>query len=1101
MFYKIILIKPKLNCMRKIVLLLSFVLLAGLGSAYAQRTITGIVTAKADGSVLPGVTVQVKGATGLGTMTGSDGKYSVNVPEEYNTLVFSFVGMETVEQAISGTVVNVALETADIAVDEVVVTALGVTREKKSLGYATQKISGDQVSDVKTDNFVNTMSGKVAGVQIKANSNFGGSTNVIIRGTSSLTGNNQALFVVDGVPMDNRNLNGGSQKQGGSGYDYGSPISDLNADDIASINVLKGAAATALYGSRAANGVIEITTKKGKKEVGNPLGVTVNSSYGIGVVDKSTFPTYQTEYGAGYGPYYSGGDHPGLYNYADINGDGTNDLFVPTTEDASFGEKFDPSLMVYQWDAFVPESSNYGKATPWVVAKNGPITFFNTAKTYKNSVAIDGANDKASFRLAYTNLDQSGIFPNSELKRNNVSFNSSYKPVDNLTVSASANYINSSTVGRNSTGYSNNILSSFRQWWEVNVDVQELKDLYFKTKRNVTWNMNDPVGGDFSPIYWDNYYWDRYENYQSDARDRILGNLSLNYKVNEHLSLTGRASVDYYSTLQEERLAVGSIARRFGIGRPDVGSGYTRYNYNFRENNYDLMANYNQTFGDISLTALFGGNIRRDYTHSIFASTNGGLVVPDLYAVENSVSNVLAPTEGQSTIAVNGMYGRLSIGYKDFFYLESTLRRDRSSTLPKDNSVYLYPSIAANLIFSNLVNVNWFQFGKVRFNYAEVGNDAPFASVTDVYYKPSPFGNSTLFSVSSTKNNPELKPERTKSLETGLEMMFFNKRFGFDVSYYKTNTIQQILPVSVSRASGYSFKYVNSGEIQNSGIELALNATPLKMGAFRWDVSLNWSKNDNLVVDLYKSKDGQEVTNVVLGSYQGGITINATKGQPYGTIEGTDFVYKNGKKLVKSNGFYQKTTTSDNVIGDINPDWNGGLMNSFSYKGFNFSFLLDMQYGGSIFSLDQWYGQGTGLYPESVGNNDLGKPVRNSLADGGGFILDGVKDDGTANDIRVPGDRYYAYGWARYPNAAYIYDASYLKLREINLSYNLPSKLTGKFLRGVTVGVTGSNVAILWKNLPYADPEAGLSSGNLQGFQSGVMPSTRNFSVNLKLKF
>ena len=293
--------------MRKIVFLLSFVLLAGLGSAYAQRTITGTVTAKADGSVLPGVTVQVKGATGIGTMTGSDGKYSINVPEEYNTLVFSFVGMKTVEQQITGTVVNVALETADIAVDEVVVTALGVTREKKSLGYATQQIGGEQVSEVKTDNFVNTMSGKVAGVQIKQNGNFGGSTNIIIRGTTSLTGNNQALFVVDGVPMDNSNTNGSAQRQGGSGYDYGSPVSDLNADDIESINVLKGAAATALYGARAANGVIIITTKKGKKQEGNPIGVTVNSSYGIGIVDKSTFPEYQTEYGAGYGPYYNYG--------------------------------------------------------------------------------------------------------------------------------------------------------------------------------------------------------------------------------------------------------------------------------------------------------------------------------------------------------------------------------------------------------------------------------------------------------------------------------------------------------------------------------------------------------------------------------------------------------------------------------------------------------------------------------------------------------------------------------------------------------------------------------------------------------------------------
>lgn len=1083
--------------MKKVLMLFAFFSLLSM-QIIAQRTVTGTVTSAEDGLGIPGVSVAVKG-TSLGTVTDINGKYSLNVPTEAKTLVFSFMGYKTQEKEITGNVVDAVMETSDIALDDVVVTALGITREKKSLGYATQQISGELVADVKSDNFVNTMNGKIAGVQVKVNSNFGGSTNIIIRGSSSLTGNNQPLFVVDGVPMDNSNTNGGAQQQGGSGYDYGSPISDINADDIESINVLKGAAATALYGSRAANGVVIITTKQGTKR--NGIGVTINSSFGIGTIDKSTFPEYQTEYGAGYGPYYSGGDYPGLYNYADIDGDGTLDLFVPTTEDASFGQKFDPNLMVFQWDAFVPESPNYMKATPWVAAENGPETFFDNAYTYKNSIALDGATDKSTYRLAYTNLTQTGIFPNSELKRNNVSFNSSFSPTEKLTVSASANYIHTATSGRNSTGYSNNILSSFRQWWQVNVDVQELKDMYFKTGRNVTWNMNDPVGGDYTPIYWDNFYWDRYENVQSDGRDRLLGNFAVDYAFNDNLSAVFRASVDYYSTIQEERLAVGSIARRFGIGRPDIGSGYSRYNRSFMENNYDLMINYSQNFGDLSVTGLLGGNIRRDYINSVYSSTNGGLVVPDLYSLSNSFNNPLASLESDQTIAVNGIYARASLGYKDFLYFEGTIRRDRSSTLPEGNDVFYYPSVSLGFIFSEFVSANWLQFGKVRLNYAEVGNDAPFASVTDVYSKPSPFGSTTLFSVPSTKNNTELKPERTKSLEAGLEMSFFNKRLGFDFAYYKNNTVDQIIPVSVSRATGYSSKYLNSGEVENRGFELALNGNPVKSGDFRWDVTLNWSRNRNEVKSLFVNPEtGEEVTNLVLGSFQGGITINATVGQPYGTIQGTDYTYdENGNKVVGANGFYIKTTTSDNVIGDVNPDWNAGLYNSFSYKNFTFGFLLDMQYGGSVFSLDQWYGQGTGLYPESVGTNDLGNPVRNSLADGGGFILDGVKEDGSVNDIRVPGDRYYAYGWARYPNAAYVYDASYLKLRELSLSYKVP--MNNKYIQGLTLGIVGSNVWIIWKNLPYADPEAGLSSGNLQGFQSGVMPTVRNFSFNLKLNF
>ena len=1100
--------------MKKFIMLCVSLVILGLQIVNAQqKTITGKVTSSEDGSSLPGVSVSVKGTT-TGTITDVDGKYSLQVPADAQTLVFSFVGMQTKEMTIGTTsVIDVVLEPAVIGVDEVVVTALGISREKKSLGYSTQQIKGDQVADVKSENFVNSMSGKVAGVQVKVNSNFGGSTNVVIRGNSSLTGNNQALFVVDGVPMDNTATNDKRQQQGASGYDYGSPVSDINAEDIESINVLKGAAATALYGSRAANGVVIITTKKGNKDQ-KGIGVTLNSSYGFGNIDKKTFPEYQQEYGAGYGPYYGAGvqNYPGLQDYSgfdkkknpiplDINGDGVNDLLVPTTEDASFGQKFDPSLMVYQWNAFVPESDHYNSPTPWVAAKNGPETFFETAQTVKNNIAISGANDEGSFRLGYTNLYNTGIFPNSEQKRNSVNFTASLKPIEKLTVTASANYINSVTTGRNSTGYSNNILSSYRQWWQTNVDVQELKDMYFKTKRNVTWNMADPLGGITAPIYWDNFYWDRYENYQNDKRDRILGNFAVDYKIADYLSVLARVSVDNYATLQEERLAIGSIARRFGVGHPDVGSGYSRYNRNYTENNYDLMMNYNQKFGDLSVTGLLGANWRRNYLNTIFASTNGGLVVPKLYSLSNSKDAVLAPEERAEKRAINGVYMRASAGYKDLVYLEGTLRRDKSSTLPDGSNVYYYPSIAASFIFSNIVDANWFQFGKLRLNYAEVGNDAPFASVDDVYYKPAPFGSTPLFSLPSTKNNTNLLPERTKSFEAGLEMAFFNKRLSFDFAFYNNKSVDLILPVSVSRATGYSYKYMNTGEVRNRGFEIALKGTPYQTNDFRWDVTLNWSKNNSEVLSLFKNPDtGEEVKNMVLGSFQGGITINATVGQPYGTIQGTDYVYKDGKRVVGENGFYKVTGTTDNVLGDVNPDWLAGLYNTLSYKNLTFGFLLDMQMGGQVFSLDQWYGQGTGLYPESVGTNDLGNPVRNSKHDGGGFILDGVKEDGTVNDVRINGDRSSAYGWSKYPNATYIYDASYLKLREMTLSYKFNMDQT-KFIKGLTVGVVGSNIWIIWKKLPYADPEAGVSAGNLQGWQSGVMPTVRTFSFNLKLNF
>ncbi len=1094
--------------MRKITFLIAFFFLAGMQIVQAQtKVVSGKISSAEDGGAIPGATIVVKGTT-IGTTSGMDGTYKISFDgAKYNTLVFSFMGMASQEIEVgSKTTIDVNMAPSVTELEGAVITALGISREKKSLGYSTQEVSGDDINVVKNENFVNSISGKVSGVQVKANNNFGGSTNIIIRGTTSLTGDNQALFVIDGVPVNNTNTNSSAQRQGGSGYDFGSAVSDINPDDIESINVLKGAAATALYGSRAANGVIIITTKKGNKVAKGEeaIGITLSSSYTVGIIDKSTFPEYQTQYGGG----YAQSDK----SWGGLEKDANGNLYVRTYDDASYGDKFDENLLVYQWTSIVPESPNYGKKTPYVNAKNGPITFFNNANTFKNSVAVNGGTDKSAYRASYTNTYQTGIMPNSELKRNNLGFNASHTFAKGLDVSASVNYANTNTKGRNSSGYSNNILSSFRQWWQTNVDVKELEDLYNKTGRNVTWNpanINKDYAINPAPAYWDNYYWDRYENYTTDVRDRVIGNVQANWKLTDWVSIMGRASIDYYSTIQEERLAVGSTARRWGISRLEVGSGYTRYNYNFRESNYDVMANFNHNFTkDINVSGILGYNIRRTETNSIYASTNGGLVVPDLYSISNSINPVNAPREGSSQIGVDGIYGSVSFGYKNFLYVDATLRRDHSSTLPTDNSSYLYPSIATSFIFSNLINSDIIDFGKIRANYAEVGNSAPFASIYDVYSKPSPFGSTPLFSVPSTKNNINLKPERTKSMELGLEMMFLQKRIGFDFAWYKTNTIDQILPVSVSTSTGYSYKFVNSGEIQNSGIELSLFGTPVEMDNFKWDVNLNYSRNRNLVVSLYEGVD-----NLQLGSYQGGITINAQVGEPYGTIKGTDFVYQDGKKVVKQNGYYAKTSKSDIVIGDINPDFNMGLTNTFTFfKNFRLSFLLDWQKGGSVFSLDHWYGEGTGLYAMTAGNNDLGNPERNTLADGGGIINEGVIEvldangDPTGtykdNDVRIKANLYSTRGWATSPNARYVYDASYLKLRELSLTYILPKEMLGNsFFKGASVSFVGSNLWIIYKNLPDADPEAGLSSGNLQGFQSGVMPTTRNFGFNINLQF
>ena len=1102
--------------MKKIALLLAFFAI-GLQVLMAQtKEISGTVTSD-DGGAIPGVSVSVKGTT-LGTITDMDGAYRLKVPQDAKVLVFSFVGMSTQEAVIGAqTKIDIKLKSDNIAVDEVVVTALGITREKKSLGYSVQEVTGDEINSKKSDNFVTSLSGRVSGIQVKNNTNFGGSTNVIIRGSSSLTGNNQALFVVDGIPIDNSNTNNSGQLTGRNGYDYGNSAADINPNDIESISVLKGAAATALYGSRATNGVILITSKKGKATGMKSPKVKLSSNVTFSTIDKSTFPTYQSDAGAGYGKaYYGDAPYPGFEYYGDVNGDGNTDYTVPYYEDASRGQYFDPSVMVYQWDALYPESPNYLKATPWIAGQNGPDSFFETGVGTSNSIEVSGGNDQTTYRFSYTYFDQTGVMPNSFLNKNNVIFSGTHKILDNLKMTTSANYINTAGKGRPSTGYSDNIISGFRQWYQVNVDIAQQKEMYESTHKNITWN---PVAyDDLAPAYWDNPYWVRYENYETDSRSRLIGYTQLDWDILPGLKAMGRFAVDTYNELQEERKAIGSGAGEFGVGRGDATSGYSRYTRSFTETNIDAMLNYHKKFSDaLDLTALVGTNIRRTKSDRVFVSTNNGIAIPGVYALSNSVDPLLPPEEAYTRQGVNGIFSSVSLGVKNTYFLDATLRRDQSSTLPEENNAYFYPSLTGSMLFSNILKQDWMSLGKLRLNYAEVGSSAPALSVTDVYTMNAPLSGNGLATVPNTLLNPNLKPERQRALEAGLEMSFLKNRVGFDLAVYKNNTFDQLMPVTVSYATGYSAKWVNAGEIENRGIELSLTGTPVKTKDFLWDVRVNWAKNTNEVMSLYTDESGNEVTNLQIGSLQGGVSINATVGQAYGTIKGSDFQYaENGGKIVsQTSGRYLKSSTNDVVIGDVNPDWTGGVTNTFKYKGLTLSFLIDVQKGGDVFSLDMWYGMGTGLYAETGGLNDLGNKKRDPIvwvdsndkskgyaANSGGTLNPGVDADGNTNTIRVSEETYGAAGWAVDPNKRYVYDASYVKLRELSVTYDLPKSLFSKLaLSGASVSFVGSNLWIISKNLPYADPEASQSSGNIQGWQSGVMPATRNLGFTVNLQF
>ncbi|MHB8206020.1 SusC/RagA family TonB-linked outer membrane protein [Mucilaginibacter sp.] len=1092
--------------MKKLLLVSLCFLMLSITQVFAQnRTVTGTVTAKEDGLPIPGVTVKVKGTT-TGTQTTSNGKFSLSVPAGA-VLQFTFIGYTAVERSADGGTINVSMAAASGNLGEVVVTgALGITRTRNQQSYAAQQISGDEVSKQRSSNFIDGLSGKVAGLAISQNNGLGSSTNVVIRGYKSILGNNQALFVIDGVPLGNENVNSGgsasgkstansNQASGAGGYDYGSPASDINPDDIESITVLKGAGATALYGSRGSNGVILITTKKAKR---GETRIVVNSTISDNSVDKATLPTYQTQYGAGYGEYFNTGTVFG----------NANAQVAPTADDASDGFAFNPNEMIYQWNAFVPGMPQYGKATPWVAAANNPTTFFTNTLSADNSILVTSGGENSTITLGYTRNDDNGIIPNNSLTKNQVDFAGTFNITPKLTAGASINYYNTVGIGRSGTGYdgtnsdNRNVMTGFRQWWETNVDIKQLKQAYDMTQQNTTWNMYDPIDGNTSPAYWNNPYWVTEHNYETDSRNRYLGQINLNYKATSWLSFTGRTSVDTYSELQEERYDTGSIGVPY----------YSRYNHDYSETNFDLFGNVDKNISsDLNFKAVLGTNIRKDYNNSIDASTNGGLIVPGLYSLSNSLNAPLAPVEYDAKNEVDGVYAGATFTWRELITLDGTIRRDQSSTLPVANNTYYYPSVSGGFIFSNLLkNYSWLSYGKLRASYSQVGSDAPPYSYADTYIIGNPYGGASQTTSNATKNDPNLKPEQTKSAELGVELDFFHNRLHFDGTVYKTNTFDEILPVPVTSATGYNYLYENVGNVRNKGIELTLGGTPVQTTDFKWNVTVNFTAGYNEVTALYKDGAGNEATDLVIGSFQNGESINAPLYGADGTIRGTDYTYnKLGQKIVGADGEYVINSSQTNNIGNTNPDWTGGINNDFRYKGFDLSFLIDIRHGGSVYSNDMAYGLADGIYASTAGLNDLGNPVRNPVTNNsqsGGYINPGVYANGQPNTTRVAFNQvnYNDFGDdGALPQKAFVYDASYIKLREAKLSYDLPKSTLNKLgpVKGVQLAFIGRNLWIIHKNLPYSDPETGLSSGNIQGIQEGAFPTTRTLSFNLKLTF
>ncbi|MDR2858810.1 MAG: SusC/RagA family TonB-linked outer membrane protein [Mediterranea sp.] len=1097
------------HAMKKMCLVILF-LLTNIFT-YSQTLIRGRVINEETKEPIVGATVAIK-ATASGVITNLNGAFELRTNRELPlSLNISFIGYKAqiVDVYDADEQILVTLVENNNLLNEVVVTALGIQRERSALPYATQRISSDDLVRTPATSLATSLSGKIAGLQITSANTLGGTNNVILRGFKSLTQSNQALFVIDGVPIDNSNLNT-------NGLDLGNTISDINPEDVESVNVLKGAAASALYGSRAVNGVIVINTKKGAK--GSKLNVVFNQGVKTGVVDKNTLPSYQTQYGQGKGTYGNNTTDAWFYYQPTFNSENPSRIVI-TNQDLAWGPAYNASTLVYTWESFVPGNPNYGKEIPWVASSNNdPAAYFETPWSTNTSIFLNGGTEQSAYKVGYTYDNNDGSTPNSYINKHSFNFKWTQELIKDVTIGTSFNYSKASARNRSAYDYraSNSNVRDLRQWLPSNVDYKAQRADY-ERGYNASWNI---LAGSYAvqqsdnvikAAYHNNVYWNDYENYNNDSRDRYFGNVFVTYDIIEGLQATARISIDNYTQFFEDRIAEGSIST----------SRYYRSDIKYGENNYDLLLNYNKKVSDkFTLRALLGGTIRRTSTENISAETSGGLAVPGLYAISNSKGQPAAPQEYVGNKQVNSLFAGVTLEYKNLLTFDVTGRQDQASTLPENNNSYFYPAISGGFIFSSLLpRYEWLNLAKLRLNYAEVGSDAPYYSIRNTYTANSPFGGQNIFSVPATNNNPNLKPERNKSYEVGLESAFLDNRINIDLTYYHSRLNDQITPITVSSASGYNKFYVNGGTIQNQGVELSLNINPVRTHHFNYDLTLNWSKNQNEVISLYGDQPSYTIA-----QYHNSVQLVAEVGKPYGILRGTDYEYLNGQPLVDENGYYVKKASNNNAdLGKVTPDWIGGITNRFRYKDFTLSFLVDVSQGGNIYSLDMDNGSRSGILAHTAETNNLGNPLRNPLSEGGGIILPGVKEDGKPNNIRVDASDAQKLG-TKLPfgstNAltakSYIYDASYVKLREVAFAYSLPQTVVGssKIVKGVTFTLSGRNLWIIHKNLPYSDPEQGSPSTTLTsgaamiynpnaslGYQNAVYPALKEIAFNVKLNF
>ncbi|MCR6508924.1 SusC/RagA family TonB-linked outer membrane protein [Bacteroides sp. KH569_7] len=1027
--------------------------------AIEQQSNKVIGTVKDEFGPVIGASVVEKG-TSNGVVTDLNGKFSLNV-KPGATLIISFVGYKQQEVKAGNAPLNIVLEEDSKMLGEVVVTALGIKRERKALGYGVAEVQGEALTKAKETNVINSMAGRVPGLVVSQTAGgASGSSRVILRGSTEMTGNNQPLYVIDGVPLDNTNF-GSAGTYGG--FDLGDGISSVNPDDIESMSVLKGPAASALYGSRASHGVILITTKKANKD---KISVEYNGTM--------TFDTQLAKWD----------DVQQIYG---MGSNGTYPINAVSNTNMSWGAKADGTNMLKYFD---------GVERPYLIVPDNTSQFFRTGFTATNSAIIGVNNGKTGIRFTYTDMRNKDIVPKTHMSRDifNLRANTTAGKFD---LDFSGNYTREDVKNRPALGDSKSNIGKNLMTLATTYDQKWLKTYQDANGEYSNWNGMDP--------YNVNPYWDVYKNSNNSKKDQFRFNGKVVWNITQHLKVQGTAGAELNWFTFEDYKAPTT---------PGYESGYLQNN-NFRNRmyNFELLALYNNSWGDFDFNATLGGNLYKVNNQTI-VTTAKDMKIRDVVALMSFNEVSVEPYSYRKQI--NSIYGAVNLGWKHMLYFDATLRGDQSSTLPVSNNMYIYPSFSGSFVFSELLKLgDKLPYGKVRMSWAQVGSDTDPYQLGLVYTKSKfAYPGYTIGYISNgTIPNKDLKPTKTNSFEMGLELKFLKNRIGLDFTYYSQLSKNQIMGMASSSTSGYGYRLINAGEIENKGVEIALNTRPIQTKDFSWDLNFNFSKNSNKVKKLVDDMDMFELEKATWLDVQ----VAAKVGENFGSIVGPDFQRnENGDILIDPSTGLPMYDKSNHVLGNASWDWTGGVHTNFSYKNISLSAVFDVKVGADLYSMSARAAHETGKSMVTLeGREAWYKSEEARQAAGyakdspdwmptGGFIAPGVIDNGDGtyreNDIVINPEKYWM-SVCRNAPSMFIYDNSYVKCREITLSYTLPKAWLKNVVDGLTISFVARNPFIVWKNIPNIDPDSNYNNTTGMGMEYGSLPSRKSYGFNVNVKF